>query len=36
MTENKRCRVETALSVEEPVASITPVFECANWFEREF
>lgn len=35
MTENKRCRVTTSLSSEEEISSITTVFECANWFERE-
>ena len=27
--------VISSLSVDEPIASITPLFECANWFERE-
>lgn len=35
MTENKRCRVVTSLSDGDLIASITPIFECANWFERE-
>ena len=35
MNENARCRVITSISVDEAVPSITPVFECANWFERE-
>ena len=35
MTENKRCRVKTSISDGEKISSITPVFECANWFERE-
>ncbi len=35
MTENKRCRVTTPISEGEEVQSITRVFECANWFERE-
>ncbi len=35
MTENKRCRVITSLSDGDLIASITPIFECANWFERE-
>jgi len=35
MTENKRCRVTTSISEGEEVQSITRVFECANWFERE-
>ena len=35
MTENKRCKIVTAVSDKEAVTSITPVFECANWFERE-
>ena len=35
MTENKRCRVTTMVNEGEDVASITSVFECANWFERE-
>ena len=35
MTENKRCRVTTSINEGEEVHSITSVFECANWFERE-
>ena len=35
MTENKRCRVTTSISEDEKLQSITSVFECANWFERE-
>ena len=35
MTENKRCRVTTSVNESEEVPSITSVFECANWFERE-
>ena len=35
MTENKRCRVTISINESEDVPSITSVFECANWFERE-
>ena len=35
MSENKRCRVTISINENEEVPSITPVFECANWFERE-
>ena len=35
MTENKRCKITMAVSDQEMVNSVTPVFECANWFERE-
>ena len=35
MTENKRCRVTTSVNEGQEVPSITSVFECANWFERE-
>tara|TARA_B100001989_G_C24479689_1_gene433739 strand:- start:30 stop:629 length:600 start_codon:yes stop_codon:yes gene_type:complete len=35
MTENKRCKIVTAVSDQEVVDSVTSVFECANWFERE-
>ena len=35
MTENKRCKITMAVSDKETVKSVTPVFECANWFERE-
>ena len=35
MTENKRCKITMAVSDEEAVSSITAIFECANWFERE-
>ena len=35
MTENKRCKITMAVSDQEAVSSITAIFECANWFERE-
>ena len=35
MTENKRCKIVTSVSDQEAANSVTPVFECANWFERE-
>ena len=35
MTENKRCRVTISINEGEEVPSITNVFACANWFERE-
>ncbi len=35
MTENKRCKIITSVSDQQTVDSVTPVFECANWFERE-
>ena len=35
MTENKRCKITMAVSDQETVNSVTPIFECANWFERE-
>ena len=35
MTENKRCRLTISINEKEEVPSITSVFECANWFERE-
>ena len=35
MTANKRCRVTTSINEGEELSSITSVFECANWFERE-
>ncbi|MAR06120.1 MAG: NADH-quinone oxidoreductase subunit C [Cyanobium sp. NAT70] len=35
MTENQRCRVTTSIADGEEISSITSVFECANWFERE-
>ena len=35
MTENKRCKITMAVSDQVAVNSVTPVFECANWFERE-
>jgi NADH-quinone oxidoreductase subunit C len=35
MSENLRCRVTISIDENEAVPSITPVFECANWFERE-
>ena len=35
MTENRRCKIVTAVSDKETVDSLTSVFECANWFERE-
>ena len=35
MSENRRCKIITAVSNKEGVNSVTSVFECANWFERE-
>ena len=35
MTENLRCRVIFSVHDDYIVNSITSVFECANWFERE-
>ena len=35
MTENERCKIVTDLSDQEAIQSITSIFECANWFERE-
>ena len=35
MTENLRCRVIFSIEDQFLVDSITSVFECANWFERE-
>ena len=35
MTENMRCKIVTSVSDQETVNSVTSVFECANWFERE-
>ena len=35
MTENKRCRLTVSINEFEKVPSITSMFECANWFERE-
>lgn len=35
MTENKRCKIVTDVSDHEAINSITSLFECANWFERE-
>ena len=35
MTENRRCRITTSINEREEVPSITSVFECADWFERE-
>ncbi len=35
MTENKRCKIVVSVSDQETVNSVTSVFECANWFERE-
>ena len=35
MTENLRCRVIFSVEDNYVVNSITSVFECANWFERE-
>ena len=35
MTENKRCRLTVSINEPEKLPSITSIFECANWFERE-
>ncbi len=35
MEENIRCRIVFSILDDELVESITPVFECAGWFERE-
>ena len=35
MTENLRCRIVFSVEEDHVVDSITSVFECANWFERE-
>ena len=35
MTENKRCKIVTEVSDNEAISSVTSLFECANWFERE-
>ncbi len=35
MTENKRCRLTVSINELEKLPSITSIFECANWFERE-
>ena len=35
MTENKRCRLTVSINDLEKLPSITSIFECANWFERE-
>ena len=35
MTENKRCRLTISINDLEKLPSITSIFECANWFERE-
>ena len=35
MTENKRCRLTVSINELEKLPSITSMFECANWFERE-
>ncbi len=35
MTENKRCKIVTDISDHDAISSITSLFECANWFERE-
>ncbi len=35
MYQNHRIRVRSAIREEEIAASITPIFQSANWFERE-
>lgn len=32
---NHRIRIKTAIAEDEAMASVIPVFPCANWFERE-
>jgi NADH-quinone oxidoreductase subunit C len=33
--KNERIRIKTHLKVDEKIESITPLFLCANWYERE-
>jgi len=35
IAHNRRCRVKVATDEETPVPSVVPVFNAANWFERE-
>jgi NADH-quinone oxidoreductase subunit C len=35
MSENTRCRVICPIEDGQEINSITSIFECANWFERE-
>ncbi len=35
MTQNKRLRVKVATDEDTPVPSVTPVYPCADWYERE-
>ncbi len=35
MTKNWRVRVNVQTDEDTPVASVTPVYPCADWFERE-
>ena len=35
MTRNERIRVKIQTDEDKPVQSITPVYPCADWFERE-
>jgi NADH-quinone oxidoreductase subunit C len=32
---NNRITIKVALEEDEKVATVTPIFSCANWFERE-
>ena len=35
LEHNKRIRVKLAVSSDTPVPSVTSIFQCANWYERE-
>jgi NADH-quinone oxidoreductase subunit C len=35
MHQNQRIRLKAAIREDEPIASLTGLFPCANWYERE-
>jgi len=35
VSKNFRIKIKTSVAIDKPVSSVTEVFPCANWYERE-